>query len=160
MQPVYVNITDIEAYIYNLLFIVALFTVAIVLWILSFDSPRIYSAAGVVVSCKIPILVTRVRFPGGAWHVFPTRAATARGARASESDICVSVCVYTSVCIHTPDWLADNALLYRFSLPHTRQRWVFLVAFDHVIHFLNIHLLFNDNLAIPSFIDKCIDMPG
>ena len=24
------------------------------------------SAAGVVVSCKIPILVTRVRFPGGA----------------------------------------------------------------------------------------------
>ena len=27
------------------------------------------SAAGVVVSCKIPILVTRVRFSGGA-HIF------------------------------------------------------------------------------------------
>ena len=30
-----------------------------------FTQPRL-SAAGVVVSCKIPILATRVRFPGGA----------------------------------------------------------------------------------------------
>jgi hypothetical protein len=29
-------------------------------------TPHITSAAGVVVSCKIPILATRVRFPGGA----------------------------------------------------------------------------------------------
>ena len=45
---------------------------------ISFDTPvcnpdindiqvHIKSAAGVVVSCKIPILVTRVQFPGGAW---------------------------------------------------------------------------------------------
>ena len=27
------------------------------------------SVAGVVVSCKIPILATRVRFPGGALHI-------------------------------------------------------------------------------------------
>ena len=29
------------------------------------------SAAGVVVSCKIPILASRVRFPGGAWLCLP-----------------------------------------------------------------------------------------
>ncbi len=29
-------------------------------------APLLTSAAGVMVSCKIPILVTRVRFPGGA----------------------------------------------------------------------------------------------
>ena len=30
-----------------------------------------HSAAGVVVSCKIPILATRVRFPGGATVFLP-----------------------------------------------------------------------------------------
>ena len=32
------------------------------------------SAAGVVVSCKIPILVTRVRFPGGAFALYSFEA--------------------------------------------------------------------------------------
>ena len=34
------------------------------------EKPLSNSAAGVVVSCKIPILATRVRFPGGAGFSF------------------------------------------------------------------------------------------
>ena len=35
----------------------------------TYDSYEIIGTAGVVVSCKIPILTTRVRFPGSA-HIF------------------------------------------------------------------------------------------
>ena len=40
----------------------------------SISTVECQSVAGVVVSCKIPILVTRVRFPGGALTALPVTA--------------------------------------------------------------------------------------
>ena len=42
------------------------------LWISQIFTLECQSVAGVVVSCKIPILATRVRFPGDANLFFPS----------------------------------------------------------------------------------------
>ncbi len=45
-------------------------------YIASLITFKIQGAAGVVVSCKIPILATRVRFPGGAFIVWTSKRFT------------------------------------------------------------------------------------